>query len=127
MTSGNSARSRDPATLRDRVDAARGTFSDTNQAFGSSCRRPQPVTPSITPNTTPGIPPKAAAPSTAIPCAAALTAARPGLGAVEAVGTATFHGKPATVVVAATRSGRTVAVVIVDAGCAVHSPVTLSG
>jgi hypothetical protein len=104
----------DPATLRDRVEAARTTFSDSNQAFGSSLPE---AAPKILPAT----------PSTTIPCAAALTAARPGLDTVEAVGTATFHGKPATVVVATTRTGRTVAVVIVDSGCAVHSPVTVSG
>jgi hypothetical protein len=60
------------------------------------------------------------------PCASALAAAEPGLGPVQAVGTARLHGRPATVVVTTTASGTAVAIAITDAGCTVGRPVELT-
>jgi hypothetical protein len=97
----------DRATLRERVAAAEPSFSS-DKAFGNAGQS------------------SSAAP-VAIPCATALAAGQPQLGPILASGTATFHGAPATVVTARNRSGKLVAVVIVDAGCAVQGPVTLPG
>jgi hypothetical protein len=98
----------DHATLRKRVAAAERSLSTTESGTGStqSAFGAAPVTP---------------------PCTAELAAAQPRLGPVLGSGTATFHGAPATVVTARNRSGDLVAVVIVDAGCAVEAPVTIPG
>ena len=99
------------------------------------------LSPATTNGTTPastraGVPPAAAAPKgtgtttgTAggtIACSKALAKAQPGLGPVLAIGSATVHGKPATVIIATDASGSTVAVAITDAGCKVAKPVTVS-
>ncbi len=94
-----------PATLRARVEQAQQTLQP-GARFASGDT--------------------AASTFSANPCAAALAAARPGLGPIQAVGTARLHGKPATVVVATEPSGPTVAIVIADAGCAVGAPVQLT-
>jgi hypothetical protein len=97
------------------------------------------LSPATTNGTTPastraGVP-SAAAPGTGttsgtaggtIACSKALAKAQPGLGPVLAIGSATVHGKPATVIVATDASGSTVAVAITDAGCKVAKPVTVS-
>jgi hypothetical protein len=98
------------------------------------------LSPATTNGTTPastraGVPSAAAAPGTGttsgtaggtIACSKALAKAQPGLGPVLAIGSATVHGKPATVIVATDASGSTVAVAITDAGCKVAKPVTVS-
>jgi len=60
------------------------------------------------------------------PCAAALASDHAELGPVVATGRATFHGRPATVVVTTNPGGERVAVVVLDAGCTVEAPVALS-
>jgi hypothetical protein len=94
----------DRRTLRERVAAAQRSFSADKSAAGS-----------------------AAPASSTLRCATALAAAQPQLGPVLGSGTATFHGAPATVVTARNRSGKLVAVVILDAGCTVEAPVTIPG
>jgi hypothetical protein len=117
-----------PAALRSRAgNALRNEFSV--------------LSPATTNGTTPastraGVPSAAAAPKgtgtttgTAggtIACSKALAKAQPGLGPVLAIGSATVHGKPATVIIATDASGSTVAVAITEAGCKVAKPVTVS-
>lgn len=107
---GNLGEVADRATLRTQVAAA-GTRALTQTPSGSAAGRPDR---------------QAGAPPTTVPCAGAVAAAHPGFGPVLASGSATFHGAPATVVVTTTAAGERVAVVVVDAGCVVESPVTLA-